>query len=102
MTRWLVLCLSLATLGGCESFPHDGPSIEAVREDAAHADRRYSLVELDARSSAIVASVPPRELAGLGDVSSSARVDLVGVGDGLSVTVYERGVGSLFSQGVGP
>jgi polysaccharide export outer membrane protein len=101
MTRWLVLCLSLAMLGGCESFPHDGPSIKAVREDAAHPDRHYSLVELDARSSAIVASVPPRELAGLGDVSSSARVDLVGVGDGLSVTVYERGVGSLFSQGVG-
>jgi polysaccharide biosynthesis/export protein len=100
MTRWLVVSLLSVSLGACEALPHDGPSIDAVRQGAANQDGRYSLVELDARNSAIIAGAPSRPLAGLGDVSSSARVDLIGVGDGLTVTVYERGAAALFSSGV--
>lgn len=100
MPRWLAACLLLAALGGCDTLPHDGPSVDAVRKDAAAPDSRYSLVELDARSSAIIASIPGRQLASLAPVSSAARVDLIGAGDGLTVTIYERGLAALFSSGV--
>jgi polysaccharide export outer membrane protein len=100
MPRWLVAGLLLATLAACDTLPHDGPSPDAVRKQAAAPDSRYSLVELDARTSAILASVPGRQLASLAPVSSAARVDLIGVGDGLTVTIYERGLAALFSSGV--
>jgi polysaccharide export outer membrane protein len=99
--RWLAACLLVAVIGGCDSLPHDGPSMDAVRKDAAAPGSRYSLVELDARSSAIVGAAPGRPLASLSPVSSNARIDLIGVGDGLAVTIYERGLGALFSSGVG-
>lgn len=98
----LASLLFLAGLVGCEALPHDGPSIAAVRQGASQAKGvGYSLVELDARSSAIIQAIPQRELASLGDVSSSSPVDRIGVGDGLSVTVFERGGGALFGSGVG-
>jgi len=100
MTRWLVVVLLSVTLCGCEAFPHDGPSIDAVRKGAADAQAHYSLVELDGRTSAVIAATPAAPLAGLGQVASDARVDLIGPGDGLSVTLYERGAGALFSAGV--
>src|SRR5690242_19589273 len=101
MLRWVVACLLVAALCGGDSLPHDGPSIDAVRKYAAAPGSRYSLVELDARSSAIVAAAPARQLASLSPVSSDARVDLIGAGDGLAVTIYERGLGALFSSSVG-
>lgn len=100
MPRWLAACLVLVALGGCNALPHDGPSIATVRKDAAEPGARYSLVELDARTAAILASVPGPRLASLAPVTSDARVDLIGVGDGLSVTIYERGLSALFSSGI--
>ena len=99
VARWLLLGLSVAALGGCESFPHDGPSIQAVRQDASRTGAHYRLVELDPRSEAIIASTPAAALAGLDEVASTARVDLIGTGDGLKVTIYERGSAALFSSG---
>jgi polysaccharide biosynthesis/export protein len=101
MARWLAAGLLLIAVGGCDTLPHDGPSIAAVRRQAAAPEGRYSLVELDARTSAILASVPGRQLASLAPVSSAARVDLIGAGDGLTITIYERGLSALFSSGVG-
>jgi polysaccharide biosynthesis/export protein len=75
--------------------------MDAVRDHAAAGQGGYSLVDLDARTSAIIASTPAQPLAGLGGVSSAAPVDRIGVGDGLAVTVFERGVGALFGTTVG-
>ncbi|HEY1425064.1 MAG TPA: polysaccharide biosynthesis/export family protein, partial [Caulobacteraceae bacterium] len=100
MPRWLAAFMVLVALGGCNALPHDGPSIDAVRKDAAAPDARYSLVELDPRTTAILASAPGPRLASLAPVASDARVDLIGVGDGLSVTIYERGLSALFSSGM--
>ncbi len=100
MSRWLVASLLFATLGGCESFPHDGPSIMAVRQGAMRPETHYSLVELDPKNDAIIAETPSAAFTGLGRVDSAARIDLIGIGDGLKVTIYERGTAVLFGSGI--
>jgi polysaccharide export outer membrane protein len=91
----------LLTIAACESFPHDGPSIDAVRQHATSGRGGYSLVELDARTSAIIAATPAEPLASLGEVGSAGPVDRIGVGDGLAVTVFEHGAAALFGTTVG-
>jgi polysaccharide export outer membrane protein len=94
-----ILYAALFALGGCGLLPHDGPSIAAVRDGASGTKGGYSLVELNANSGAIIESVPKPALLGLGPASSTVPVDLIGVGDGLTVTVYDRGSDAL---GIGP
>jgi polysaccharide export outer membrane protein len=91
--------IAVLALGGCGFFPHDGPSIDAVRDGATGTKGSYSLVELDPRAAAIVESVPLSGLAGLTQAASVAPVDLIGIGDGLSVTVFERSPSALFGAG---
>lgn len=93
------LCAALPVLCGCSFFPHDGPSVGAVRDGATGTKGSYSLVELDPRAAEIIETMPAPDLVGLGRTSSSLPVDLIGVGDGLSVTVYEQGPATLFGGG---
>jgi polysaccharide export outer membrane protein len=92
-----VLCVTLLMLSGCGLLPHDGPTIDAVESGASGAKGGYSLVELDARTAALIDLVPKTALLGLGNASSSAPVDLIGVGDGLTVTLLDRGQEALLS-----
>jgi polysaccharide export outer membrane protein len=94
---YAVLCM--ATLGGCSILPHDGPSLDAVKDKASGGRGGYSLVDLNAQSSEIIESVPQLALHGLVATSSMLPVDLIGVGDGLTVTIFDRGSDAL---GVGP
>jgi polysaccharide export outer membrane protein len=84
------------TLVGCSFLPNFGPSIQAVRDGATGAEGGYSLVELNAHAEAALETAPPLSLVGLGRAASSARDDLIGVGDALNVTVLEREPEALY------
>jgi polysaccharide export outer membrane protein len=95
-----ILSLALMTLGGCNVLPHDGPTPGAVESGATGLPGSYSLVELDARSSALIASIPPTALLGLGRTSSTAPNDQIGVGDGLIVTIFDHSPDPLFGSSI--
>ncbi len=92
------LCVAFFALGGCGLLPHDGPSVNAVEQGAKGTRGGYSLVELNARTGAIIGSVPQTALLGLANASSTDRVDLIGVGDSLSVTILDHGQDALFGN----
>ena len=95
----LAVCVLAVALCSCSILPNYGPSALAVRNGATGAAGGYSLVELDPRAAAIVESAPLVSFAGLAQASNSARVDLVGVGDSLNVTVIEQQPESIFGAG---
>ncbi|HEX3920386.1 MAG TPA: polysaccharide biosynthesis/export family protein [Caulobacteraceae bacterium] len=85
-------------LGGCSSFPDDGPSSHAVAHGAAPSTAaQYALVDLDYRSAQLVAATPPTPLAGLAGGDSDAAHDRIAAGDVLQVQIIEPGAAGLFS-----
>lgn len=94
MRSVLAPMLALVFLAGCESLPHDGPSMRQVEAGVQAADA-YAIVELDYRVSQLVAANPPRPLRVLAEASSRDPIDLIGEGDVLSVTIYQAGSGPL-------
>jgi len=92
MTRRLLsLCAALA-LSACSGLPADGPSSRALDPAAA----AYAMVELDyAASQAVRLAEAPAE-AGLSGADFAGPLDLIGVDDVLSVSIYEPS-GTLFA-----
>ncbi|SFV17555.1 polysaccharide export outer membrane protein [Methylobacterium sp. 174MFSha1.1] len=90
-------------IGGCSSFlPAAGPTASAVVEGADVATdqgllARYELVDVDA---AVVEALRGRPLdsllASFGDRRPSVQ-PVIGVGDAITVTIWEAGSGGLFS-----
>ncbi len=90
-------------IGGCSSFlPAAGPTASAVVEGADVATdqgllARYEIVDVDA---AVVEALRGRPLdsllASFGDRRPSVQ-PVIGVGDGVTVTIWEAGSGGLFS-----
>jgi polysaccharide export outer membrane protein len=85
-------------LAGCSSLPTTGPLADDVIQNGDNAlEKRYTVVDVDDRSTAILANHPGPSLAHrFGDYRppNEARI---GVGDGVVVTVYEAAAGGLFS-----
>jgi polysaccharide export outer membrane protein len=100
MTRKLLALALAALLSGCSTLPRDGPSGRAVDrgavEDADGAD--YAIVELDYAAAERIRAVPGRHLGSLAAASSSERVDVIGEGDLLSISIFEPS-GTLFGGG---
>jgi len=90
VVRFALLSLSVLALGGCASFPDDGPAARSVVKDAhATSDKHYDLVKLDYRVVAEVAAHPPEPLTTLAGSSSTARLGLIEDGDLLSVSIFQ-------------
>lgn len=100
MTRKLIALALAALLSGCSTLPRDGPSGRAVErgaiEDADGAD--YAIVELDYAAAERIRAVPGRYLGSLAAASSTERVDVIGEGDLLSISIFEPS-GTLFGGG---
>lgn len=94
------LVLFTFALSGCASLPSSGPSKNQVikAERQAANDIGFRIVDLTA------ATIPPATQPSTLDISSlrrldqPGRVDLVGPGDGLSITIFEVGT-TLFGSG---
>ena len=95
----LGFCLTaLAGLGGCASLPNAGPSAGDVAQQAAvDSVRRYEFVDLDP---SVVERVnhggADSLVAHFGDYRRSTE-PVIGVGDIVSVTIWEASAGGLFS-----
>ena len=96
-----ILALTIvAILGGCSTLPRDGPSGRAVERGAAiDADGAdYAIVNLDYAAAERVRALPRRYLGSLAEASSTAPVDVIGVGDQLLIAIFEPS-GALFGGG---
>ncbi|HAJ03833.1 MAG TPA: polysaccharide biosynthesis protein, partial [Brevundimonas sp.] len=95
MARRLALpaLLSALALAGCSTLPVEGPSARDVNGHAG--DQSYAVVELDAGVSQMLRAVPVDATASLAGAESTAPLDRIGVGDTLSVSIYEPS-GALF------
>ena len=90
MVRFALLSLCVLALGGCASFPDDGPSTNSVLSDAhVTGDKHYDLVRLDYRVAETVAANPPPPLSTLVGSSSTSRLGLIQDGDILAVSIFQ-------------
>lgn len=90
MVRFALLSLAVLALGGCASFPDDGPATNSVVKNAhAPSDRHYDLVKLDYRVVSEVAAHPPEPLTTLAGSSSTSRLGLIEDGDLVSVSIFQ-------------
>lgn len=88
-----LLSLSLAALlGACATLPRDGPPARAV----SAADAGYALVDLDAGVAERLRLAPVGARGSLAAAEATGPVDVIGIGDTLSIAVYEPG-GGLFA-----
>lgn len=95
-----VLALGLA-LAGCSSLPSSGPlTDDVVKNGDNDVERRYVVVDIDERATAIINSHPgPSLRARFGDYRPAPDLRL-GVGDEVRVLIFEAAAGGLFSTPV--
>lgn len=97
--RNLVLPLGLlVSLAGCGALPNVGPSRSEVL--AAGADNKIAVVEVDAPTVDVLASIRPASLMGAFGDYRPARETRIGVGDGVQIVIWEAAAGGLFSSPV--
>jgi len=87
--------MSAIVLAGCTVFPADGPSPHAVVAEARTANAPYILVQLTPDVVSLLAPQQKRGLGAMGPRGAVPRVTL-GIGDVVSVTVFEAAAGGLF------
>lgn len=93
------LCVALIAvcLGACSFTPREGPL--AVEVERQSADNDYVTVDVDAEVVRILSSHNPIGLGRRFDHSNrAAPTSSIGIGDALSVTIWEAGEGGLFSS----
>ena len=103
VVRFALLSLSVLALGGCSSFPDDGPATRSIVKDAhATSDKHYDLVNLDYRVVTEVAAHPAAALSTLASSSAPTRLGLIEDGDLVSVSIFQpnsqMSIGALSSD----
>lgn len=93
----LVSLLLAAATSGCTALPSSGPSRVEIEMAQPTDDQRYLLVDVDDRTLSLLAQERPATFGGrFGDYRPPTRY-VVGVGDVISVTIWEAAAGGLFS-----
>ena len=92
-----VLCVALTSLGGCETFlPSAGPSSGDINAEVSSTGLPYGLVKLTPEVVQIVGDHGPEAIAAtFGDRRPPPEIKF-GVGDVVSVTIFEANAGGLF------
>ena len=105
MVRHSTICLVLGLglgVSGCGFFPAQGPSASDVAQQAVSGDPeagpRYLVADLTPATVAILKRVPNLTLAGRFGAHDGAPSPAIGIGDSVSVTVWEAASGGLFSS----
>ena len=101
LTTFLALGLGLL-VSGCGFLPAQGPSASDVVQQSApggpEGTPRYLVTDLSAAAVAILKQVPNLTLAGRFGQHPGAPSPTIGVGDTVSVTLWEAASGGLFSS----
>lgn len=88
-------------LAGCGTVPTDGPLKNDVIKDATKNistnSFAYDVVDVDLRIANYVASYKPVALEKMFGFGGPASTPVIGVGDGLSINIFEAGPDGLFS-----
>ena len=90
-----LVTLSLLSAGGCAFFPVSGPQSSAI-EGASSPTVPYGLVRLTSEAMDILAGYEPKGLAGAFLDRRPATNINFGIGDVVSVTIFEAAAGGLF------
>lgn len=98
MTKTAASLMIVALLAGCSTLPRDGPSGKGVVAGASNAEQMgsYAIVDLDFTVSEQLKLAPAPSFGSLVQASSTAPVDIIGIGDVLAISIFEPG-GGLFS-----
>lgn len=100
LTKWAVgLAVTGLTLGGCTMLPSSGPmTVDIASQEAQQGDTSgYVLIDIDDRVVGIVSNEPKGSLVRLFHDRRPPPDIRIGVGDTVSVTIWEAGAGGLFS-----
>lgn len=96
-----LLILASALFGtGCATLPSAGPSVSEIQDELAATEPAYRLVDLSEPVLAALRQRPDEsfvERFGQADGDAS-EAPLVGIGDGLVVTLWETGASALFAS----
>ena len=97
--RFPSFLLSAFLLAGCAALPGDGPStIDIKADDIANLPpKEYVVVDIDAKVANIAGQTRARDFAEHFAIKASGRGQRIGVGDVLTVNVWEAGPDGLFS-----
>ncbi len=104
MLRIALGALIFVVIGGCASLPGQGPNVVAITlisEPTAgvHAERAFSLVELTPGVIGAVGAEAPVTIDSTFDaVAPEANVTQIGIGDRLTVRIWENSPDGLFSN----
>ena len=92
------MALVLGSLAGCSSIPTSGPSASAVIEQGTNpATQDYQFVDLNESMIDILNRRGRDSFAARFVDHRSSAEPLIGIGDGISVTIWEASSGGLFS-----
>ena len=95
--RILSMALLAGAVAGCAVLPSSGPTRTEIEMAQPEDDTRYLLVDVDDRTLSLLASERGPTLGSrFGDYRPPSRY-VVGVGDTISVTIWEAAAGGLFS-----
>ncbi|ESR22634.1 polysaccharide biosynthesis/export family protein [Lutibaculum baratangense] len=102
MPNRVVVLAAALMLGGCSAFPSQGPSAGAIESGAGVQDPQwleagYLLVPVNQRTLAYAAAEGRPSFRRIAALSLPAEQG-IGVGDVVSVAIFEAGVGGLFSS----
>src|ERR1700753_251582 len=94
--RFLAL-ISVLAAAGCSAIPSQGPSASDITAERSAPVQRFELVDLDMSVAKVLGTRrADKTIASFGDYRPSTQLR-IGIGDEVSVTIWEAAAGGLFS-----
>jgi polysaccharide export outer membrane protein len=93
---WLFGAVAALWAGGCSILPTSGPAAVAIDTGVSKTSLQYGLVKLTPEAIAVLAEYEPKGIAGAFPDQRPPPEIKFGIGDVVSVTVFEASAGGLF------